>query len=51
MLSLVLIIERESRTEFLLNRKTMKMLNVMVSPSRKYIDTKFTIDKEKENDN
>jgi hypothetical protein len=28
------------------------MLNVMVSPSRKYIvTTKFTIDKEKENDN
>ena len=39
-------------TEVLLNRKTMKMLNVMVSPSRKYIvTTKFTIDKEKENDN
>ena len=39
-------------TEVLLNRKTMKMLNVMVSPSRKYIvTTKFTLDKEKENDN
>ena len=30
----------------------MRMLNVMVNPDRKYIvTTKFTIDKEKENDN
>ncbi len=33
-------------TDVLLNRKTMRMLNVMVNPRRKYIvTTKFTLDK------
>jgi len=33
-------------TDVLLNRKTMRMLNVMVNPQRKYIvTTKFTLDK------
>jgi RimK family alpha-L-glutamate ligase len=33
-------------TEVLLNRKTMRMLNVMVNPSRKYVvTTKFSVDK------
>jgi len=33
-------------TDVLLNRKTMRMLNVMINPQRKYIvTTKFTLDK------
>ena len=33
-------------TDVLLNRKTMKLLNVMVNPSRKYVvTTKFSVDK------
>ena len=33
-------------TDVLLNRKTMRMLNVMVNPRRKYIvTTQFTLDK------
>ena len=47
-----LLDDRGDRTPILLNRKVMRMLNVMVNPDRKYIvTTKFTIDKEKENDN
>ena len=43
-----LLDDRGDKTPILLNRKTLKMLNVMVSPSRKYIvTTKFTIEKEK----
>ena len=34
------------KTDVLLNRKTMKLLNVMVNPSRKYVvTTKFSVDK------
>ena len=34
------------KTDVLLNRKTMKLLNVMVNPSRKYVvTTKFSIEK------
>ena len=36
----------ELNSDVLLNRKTMKMLNVMVSPQRKYVvTTKFSVDK------
>ena len=36
----------ELNSDVLLNRKTMRMLNVMVNPSRKYVvTTKFSVDK------
>ena len=36
----------ELNSDVLLNRKTMKMLNVLVNPQRKYVvTTKFSVDK------
>ena len=41
-----LLDDRGNRTPILLNRKVMKMLNVMVNPDRKYITTtRYSIDK------
>ena len=41
-----LLDDRGDRTPILLNRKVMKMLNVMVNPDRKYITTtRYSIDK------
>ena len=40
-----LLDDREDRSPVLLNRKTMRMLNVMVNPQRKYIvTTKYVLD-------
>jgi ribosomal protein S6--L-glutamate ligase len=40
-----LLDDREDRSPILLNRKTMRMLNVMVNPQRKYIvTTKYVLD-------
>ena len=41
-----LLDDRGDRTPILLNRKVMKMLNVMVNPDRKYVTTtRYSIDK------
>ena len=41
-----LLDDREDRSPILLNRKTMRMLNVMVNPQRKFVvTTQYTLDK------